>query len=258
MPNAVDEILSSLDIDQMAQYVGAEPAQVEQAVATALPALFGGLNANAADTSGLSSILSAVSQHDASLLDGGVDLGQVDTQDGAAIAQHIFGDNTDAVYNQLGQSSAAGGLSSGLFRKLIPLLAPIVMSYLVKQMTQRTGGSTGSSGSSGGGLGDILGQVLGGGSGGSSGQSQQSSGGGLGDILGQVLGGGSSQGSAQNEQVVPQQAQAPQSSGQPNLDSILQDVLGGAASSRSQTTQASTGGSILTDILGGLLGGGRR
>ena len=254
MPNAVDEILSSLDIDQLAQYVGAEPAQVEQAVATALPALFGGLNANAADTSGLSSILSAVSQHDASLLDGGVDLGQVDTQDGAAIAQHIFGDNTDAVYNQLGQSSAAGGLSSGLFRKLIPLLAPIVMSYLVKQMTQRTGGSTGSSGSSGGGLGDILGH----GSGGSSGQSQQSSGGGLGDILGQVLGGGSSQGSAQNEQVVPQQAQAPQSSGQPNLDSILQDVLGGAASSRSQTTQASTGGSILTDILGGLLGGGRR
>ena len=238
MPNAVDEILSSLDIDQLAQYVGAEPAQVEQAVATALPALFGGLNANAADTSGLSSILSAVSQHDASLLDGGVDLGQVDTQDGAAIAQHIFGDNTDAVYNQLGQSSAAGGLSSGLFRKLIPLLAPIVMSYLVKQMTQRTGGSNGSSG---GGLGDILGQVLGGGSGGSSGQSQQSSGGGLGDILGQVLGGGSSQGSAQNEQVVPQQAQAPQSSGQPNLDSILQDVLGGAASSRSQTTDRKSG-----------------
>ena len=158
MPNAVDEILSSLDIDQLAQYVGAEPAQVEQAVATALPALFGGLNANAADTSGLSSILSAVSQHDASLLDGGVDLGQVDTQDGAAIAQHIFGDNTDAVYNQLGQSSAAGGLSSGLFRKLIPLLAPIVMSYLVKQMTQRTGGSNGSSG---GGLGDILGQAPG-------------------------------------------------------------------------------------------------
>lgn len=256
MSNAVDDILSSLDIDQLAQYVGADPAAVEQAAAAALPALFGGLEANAQDPSGASSILSALGRHDPSLLDGGVDLGQVDTQDGEAIAQHIFGQNTDAVYNQLGQYPAAGGLGGGLFRKLMPMLAPIVLSYVMKQMTQRTGGS------GGGGLGDILGQVLGGGSG----PQQQSSGGGggLGDILGQVLGGGSAR-DAQEEQSLPRQTQqapqAPQAqrSGQPNLDSILQDVLGGAASSQSRRTQApSGGGSILTDILGGLLGGGRR
>ncbi len=262
MSNAVDDILSSLDFDQLAQYVGADPAEVEQAASAALPALFGGLQANAQDPSGASSILSALGQHDPSVLDGGVDVSQVDTQDGEAIAQHIFGQNTDAVYNQLGQYSAAGGLGGSLFRKLIPILAPLVLSYVMKQMTQRTGGS-GGSGSGGGGLGDILGQVLGGGSG----QKQQSSGGGgLGDILGQVLGRGSAGGSgadAQDEPALPQQTQesrpAPQSSGQPDLDSILQDVLGGAASSQSQRTQSpSGGGNILTDILGGLLGGGRR
>ena len=94
MTNAVDDILGSLDIDQLAAMVGGDPADVAQAAAAALPALFGGLDANAQDPMGASSILDALGQHDASLLDGGVDLDAIDTQDGAAITQHIFGDNT--------------------------------------------------------------------------------------------------------------------------------------------------------------------
>ena len=89
--------------------------------------------------------------------------------------------------------------------------------------------------------------------------------GGLGDILGQVLGGGSAsqtQDSAADDDVLPQRTQAPsstQSSGQPNLDSILKDVLGGAASSTSSRQQQApqSGGGII-DILGSILGGGRR
>lgn len=279
MSNAVDDILSSLDFDQLAQYVGADPAEVEQAASAALPALFGGLQANAQDPSGASSILSALGQHDPSVLDGGVDVSQVDTQDGEAIAQHIFGQNTDAVYNQLGQYSAAGGLGGSLFRKLIPILAPLVLSYVMKQMTQRTGGS-GGSGSGGGGLGDILGQVLGGGSG----QKQQSSGGGgLGDILGQVLGGGAGQststrsgGSYQQEEpsgpLIPTDGSGPADQGSQQdaqsgsasdpmggiLGDILGQVLGGGATQSSQRSSAPSAGSIITDVLGGLLGGGRR
>jgi hypothetical protein len=162
MSNAVDDILNSLDMAQLADMVGASQSEVEQATAAALPALFGGLDANAQDPAGAGSILEALGQHDGELLDGGVDLGQVDAQDGEAITRHIFGSNEDAVYSQLGGYGAAGGLGGSLFRKLLPILAPIVLSYIMKQMTQRTGGS--SSGSGGGGLGDILGQVLGGGS----------------------------------------------------------------------------------------------
>jgi hypothetical protein len=237
MSDAVDDILSSLDMAQLADMVGADQSEVEQAAAAALPALFGGLDANAQDPSGAGSILEALGQHDPSLLDGGVDLGQIDAQDGAAITSHIFGSNEEEVYNQLGGYSAAGGLGGSLFKRLLPILAPIVLSYVMKQMTQRSGGST--SGSSGGG--------------------------GLGDILGQVLGGGSAsqtQDSAADDDVLPQRTQAPsstQSSGQPNLDSILKDVLGGAASSTSSRQQQApqSGGGII-DILGSILGGGRR
>jgi hypothetical protein len=78
---AVDEILLNLPIDRLAQQVGAEPQEVQQAVQTALPALLGGLQANA-QGGGSSSIVEALGQHDDDLLAGGVDLDQVDRADG--------------------------------------------------------------------------------------------------------------------------------------------------------------------------------
>lgn len=50
--SAVDEILSSVDVNQLAQQVGSDPGEVEQAARAALPALLGGLQANAADPAG--------------------------------------------------------------------------------------------------------------------------------------------------------------------------------------------------------------
>lgn len=244
MTDAVDDILNSLDMDQLAAQVGADPAEVERAVTAALPALFGGLNANAQDQAGAQSILQALPQHDPSLLEGGVDINDVDASDGEAIAQHIFGGNTDEVYNQLGAYGAAGGLGGSLFRRLLPILAPIVLSYIMKQMTQRTGGSSGSSG-----------------------------GGGLGGILDQILGGGSSAqpNSAPADEIIPTEPAKPtttgrtaeptSSGGQLDLDGILKDVLGGAASStgsRTQTQSGSAGGGSILDVLGSILGGGRR
>lgn len=206
---AVDEILQSLPIDQLAQQVGAEPQEVQQAAQAALPALLGGLQANAQDPGGASSIVEALGQHNDDLATGQVDLGQVDPADGEKIASHIFGSNEDQVYSALGGT----GASSGLIRKLIPILAPIVLSYIANKVLK------------GGGLG----------------------------------GGGAT---------VPQQAPADQGAqgGPGSLDSMLQDVLGGALGGGTtqqapaptqQPQQQSAGGGII-DILGGLLGGGRR
>jgi hypothetical protein len=184
--SAVDEILSQVDINQLAQEVGAPPDEVEQAARTALPALLGGLEANAADPAGSASLQQALGQHSSSLIDGGVDLSQVDTTDGAKIASNIFGSNEEQVVNQLG--GVGGGASKGIIAKLIPILAPIVLSWLVKQVTGKAGGATpsaqgGQAGS--GGLGDILGQVLGGATQGA----RQGTGGGSGNIISDVLGG---------------------------------------------------------------------
>jgi hypothetical protein len=241
--SAYDEILGSLPLDQIAAEVGAQPQEVEQASAAILPALLGGLHANATG-GGSGSILQALGQHDPALLDGGVDLSQVDTSDGEAIASHIFGGNQDQVVAALG-GSGASGVGGGLVKKLIPILAPIVLSWLAKQVLGKVGGGGGtqSGGGGGGGLGDILGSILGGG--------------GL---------GGAGAAAAQPEQTLPTSGQQDASGGgQGALEDMLKDILGSAASSpapQPQTQQAPaqqpSPGNIITDVLGGLLGGGRR
>ena len=133
---AVDDILQNLPIDQLAQQVGADPQEVQQAAQAALPALLGGLQANAQDPGGASSIVEALGQHDDDLLEGGVDLGQVDQADGEKIASHIFGSNEEQVYSALGGTGAGGGL----VKRLIPILAPIVLSYLANKVLKGGGG----------------------------------------------------------------------------------------------------------------------
>lgn len=232
-----NEILRNLPIDQLADQVGESPEAVQQAVQSALPALLMGMGANAQDPAGEASLLSALGEHDPSLVDGGIDVSQIDTQDGAKIAHHIFGANEDQVVNQL------GGLGGGnqLIQKLLPILAPIVMAWLA---------------------GKFMGQDQ------RQGQPQQTpqqsprSGGGLGDILGQILGGGAGGGAPQAQQPAPQQQEPtfrqPADTGS---DGQLRMPIPEPRTQQPQQSQpqgGGLGGGILGDLLGGLLGGGRR
>jgi hypothetical protein len=201
----LDELMSQIPIGDLAAQLGVSDAEAEEAVKASLPALVGGMQANAQDPAGAASLKQALAQHDGSLLEGGVDLAQVDTTDGEKIVKNVFGENEEAVVNQLG--GLGGGLSSGLIAKLLPMLAPLLMSFLGKSFGGGGSSPAPSSGSSdtsgmgpgatgmgpgtsapeegngsGGGLGDILGGLLGGGAGGGLG--------GLGDVLGGLLGGG--------------------------------------------------------------------
>jgi hypothetical protein len=174
--SGTDEIMAQLPIAQIAQQLGVDEQTAEAAARQALPALLLGMDANAKDPAGAASLEQAIGQHDPGLIEGGVNLGDVDTTDGEKIVGHVFGDNSDQVMHALGGSSGVGG---NVMAKLVPILAPIVLSYLAKQL-----GGSGGSGGSGGGLGGLLGQVLAG-AGHGGGQ-----GGGLGDLLGGLLGGG--------------------------------------------------------------------
>jgi hypothetical protein len=180
----INELRASLPIDQIAARLGEDPDAVRQAVDVALPALLGGLRANADDPGGEASLVEALDQHDAQVATPPVDLADVDEQDGQRITAHIFGAQQDQVVQQLG----ATGAGSGLVQKLLPILAPIVLSYLAKQMGAKGGAAAG-----GGVLGSILSSILAGaaqGTGGPSGSSGSSgSSGGLGGILGDLLGG---------------------------------------------------------------------
>ncbi len=179
--SAVEDILSQIPLGQLAGQLGVNEQEAEQAVRNTLPALLGGIHANTQDPGGAASFASAVQQHDASLVEGGVDLNQVDPNDGQKIVNHVFGAQQDQVVQQLG---GLGGSGSSLIQKLLPILAPIVMAYLAKQLTGATS-NVGAGGGLGGMLGGLLGGVLGGG-----GNTSASSGPDLGSILGGLLGGG--------------------------------------------------------------------
>ena len=189
---SLEEIKADLPIGDIAARLGVDEATARRAVDDALPALLAGMGANAADPSGAASLERAVKSHDPKLVEGGVDLADVDEDDGRKIVRNVFGSNTDQVVQALDAKEAKGGGVGDVVGKLLPILAPIVLAFLAKQFTKKpdSSGADAASGSSGGGgglggLGDLLGGLLGGGSGGSGG-----SGGGIGDLLGGLLGGG--------------------------------------------------------------------
>jgi hypothetical protein len=189
----VDEILSQIPMQQLAGQLGVDVATATQAARTAVPALLGGIQANTTDPGGASSFAEAVQQHGSSLIDGGVDLTQVNVADGAKIVGHVFGGNEGQVVQQLGGLGQTGSaIGQELIQKLLPILAPIVMSWLAKQLM---GGALGGGAAqpqaqapAGGGIGDVLGGLLGGVLGG--GQQQQGGLPDLGGLLGGLLGGG--------------------------------------------------------------------
>jgi hypothetical protein len=185
MATDLNELLSQIPMSQLAQQLGVDEQTASQAAQQALPALLSGMQANAHDPAGAASLAEALGQHDDNLLEGGVDLNQVDTVDGDKIVANVFGDNREQVINQLGGlggGGARGGLGN-IIAKVLPMLAPLVMTYLAKQFGQRGGATTTASATGGsGGLEDLLGGLLGGG--------QRGQAGGMDDLLDGLLGGG--------------------------------------------------------------------
>ena len=181
--SATDEILANIPLRDLAAQLGVDEATAEAATRQAIPALLGGMHANAADPAGAASLAGALGDHPSDLVDGGVNLDQVDTDDGQKIVGNIFGNNTSQVAQTLG---ANVGQQSWLIQKLLPILAPIVLSYLAKRFTGSSqGGGTGNV------LTDMLGGMLGGGAAGQPGvQGQPAGSGSILDMLGGMLGGG--------------------------------------------------------------------
>ncbi len=159
---AVEEILGQLPVPQLAAQLGVDDHTVRQAAAAVIPSLIGGLAHNA-DQGQEQAISEALDQHGSSGLvrSGQVDLAGVDTEDGAKIVQHIFGDQSTQLGHALGQRA---GVNGSVVNRLLPILAPIVLAYLSSRLRgQQQPGSGGVLGSilagilSGGSLGSILG-----------------------------------------------------------------------------------------------------
>ncbi len=179
MAGLLDEILGSLagDDGDIAGTLGGvlggdvDGAKAQQATTLGLESILGGLARNAQDPDGAAAILDAINRdHDGAALDD-VPAALNDparAADGEKILGHVFGDEKDAVVQNLASKS---GLDLGSIAKLLPMLAPLVMGMLGKR-------NASGSGFDAGGLSDILGgeaagfdigDILGGLSGGSGG-----------------------------------------------------------------------------------------
>ena len=247
---AFDDIRSSLDVDQLAESLGTDPASADAALDTALRSLLGTVESNVSredDAVGLARALGDYVESDAYA--DSIDVNRIDTADGAKIVDHVYSPG------QIQQLSVAG--QGGLVQKLLPILAPIVMAYLAKRfqgyLTEKSAPQTRQAEApegGRGGLGDPLGGILGGGA-----ASRQSGGGGFGDLLDQVLGG------ALGGQAPSRPTTSRESTGQSGNVFRTPETRSGEQTRNQDTTQPqsqpsapSTGGllgSLLKDLLGG-------
>lgn len=194
-----DELMGQLQgapMQGLAQQLGLDSVQTEQAVGVALPMLFGALGQNAAQPQGAADLFGAL-QRDHSSAQGAMDLGGLlggllggaggagaagglgsilgsvlgggagsSQLNGGSILGNIFGGQRQQAESQLGQATGLGGNAG----QLMAMLAPLVMSFLANRVQSQGMGASD--------LGNALGQE----------HSQiQSQGGAAGGILGSLL-----------------------------------------------------------------------
>jgi hypothetical protein len=189
----LDDLYAQIPTSEIANKLGADKGDVDNAIQTLVPVLLGGLQHNSQDPEHASKIESAASSQAArGLLDAGGGVEQVDESYGHQAVETLFGGNdTDQVAAALAKGGAG---NSDLLKRLLPVVLPIVLAYIGKQLSPSGAAPQQREASAGGGLGEVLGSILGAGSGDKAlgsvlGSVLGGKGGALGDILGGLLGG---------------------------------------------------------------------
>lgn len=113
-------------VNVLSQKTGASPKQINMLITLALPLLIKYLTKNASTQNGAQSLLGALTQHTSkkSMED---QIAQADEEDGKKILQHILGDQSTDVMNDLAGKT---GLSGDQVSQLLGNLAPSMMSGL--------------------------------------------------------------------------------------------------------------------------------
>ena len=132
----------SSSVDSLSRKSGVSSQLVKTLLIAALPMIIKSMTQNASSTSGASSLLTALGQHNnnKSLAD---QLGSADAEDGGKIIQHIFGDNTSSVISQLAGET---GMEADQVNSVLSNMAPALMSTL--SATQQAGSEAQAAGNS--------------------------------------------------------------------------------------------------------------
>jgi hypothetical protein len=185
----LDDLYSQIPTSDIANKLGADEGEVENAIHTLVRVLLGGLQQNSQDPEHASTIESMASSHAARGL---LDVGGGESDGHQAVATLFGGTDADQVASALANSGAG---NRDLLKQLLPVVLPIVLAYIGKQLAagSGTGAPQKTEAAGGGGLGEVLGSILGGSGdkslGGILGNVLGGKGGAIGDILGGLLGG---------------------------------------------------------------------
>jgi len=160
-------LMSLIPIDDIAKKLGIDESVAEAAVAVAVPAIVGGLAANAKDEGGAKSLEKALGKHKGKTPK---KLAEVDEADGEKIVANVFGaKKNDVALAAASTVDAKGdGIDIGaIVQQVLPIIAPIVLAWVANQFL---GGSAKAEpepepekapSSSGNPLGDMLGGLIG-------------------------------------------------------------------------------------------------
>ncbi|MDP3208774.1 MAG: DUF937 domain-containing protein, partial [Rhodoglobus sp.] len=89
----LDGLINLIPIGDIAKKLGIDENIAKAAVAVAVPAIVGGLAANASNAGGAKKLETVLEHHDKAV----TSLDDVDEADGAKIVKHVFGAKTDDV-----------------------------------------------------------------------------------------------------------------------------------------------------------------
>lgn len=172
----LDGLINLIPIGDIAKKLGIDESVAKAAVAVAVPAIVGGLAANAKTDTGAKKLESALGHHTDKKIT--ID----DTEDGEKIVKHVFGAKANDVAAAAGEK--AGGPDIGaIVAQVLPIIAPIVLAFVAKQFLGGKGEAAAPAAeeapaANGGDIGSLLGGLL------SSKEGQDLIGGALGGLLG--------------------------------------------------------------------------
>jgi hypothetical protein len=175
----LDGLINNIPVADIAKKLGIDESVARTAIEVAVPAIVGGMAANA-QSGGAESLASAVQKHEGK----STKLADVDEADGKKIVKNVFGSNTDDVVKAVAaKADEKEGVDFGaIVQQILPIIAPIVLAFLASQMSggAKKEETKAAEPATGGDIGSILGGLI------SSPQGQDI----VGGLLGGLLGGG--------------------------------------------------------------------
>lgn len=156
-------LINLIPIGDIAKKIGVDENVAKAAVAVAVPAIVGGLAANAKDKDGAKSLENALGHHKGR---NPQKLDDIDENDGEKIVSHVFGaKKNDVVKAAASKADAkAQGVDIGaIVAQVLPIVAPIVLAFVANQFMggQKTAAEPAAApASSGNPLADMLGGLI--------------------------------------------------------------------------------------------------